>query len=57
MGAFMYFGVNGSLKDFVGFIPWVGLPEFLNALLVVAVLGPVLTVLPTLVLTRKYLKV
>jgi len=57
MGAFMYFGVDGSLKDFVGFIPWVGLPEFLNALLVVAVLGPVLTLLPTLVLTRKYLKV
>ena len=57
MGAFMYFGVNRSLEDFVGFIPWVGLPEFLNALLVVAVLGPVLTLLPTLVLTRKYLKV
>jgi cell division transport system permease protein len=57
MGAFMYFGVEGSLRDFVGFIPWVGLPEFLNALLVVAVLGPVLTLLPTLVLTRKYLKV
>lgn len=57
MAAFMYFGVNNSLQDFVGFIPWVGLPEFLNALLVVAVLGPVLTLLPTLVLTRKYLKV
>jgi len=57
MASFMYFGVAGSLKDFVGFIPWVGLPEFLNALLVVAVLGPVLTMLPTLVLTRKYLKV
>ena len=57
MAAFMYFGVNRSLEDFVGFIPWVGLPEFLNALLVVAVLGPVLTLLPTLVLTRKYLKV
>ncbi len=57
MAAFMYFGVDGSLRDFVGFIPWVGLPEFLNALLVVAVLGPVLTLFPTLVLTRKYLKV
>ena len=57
MGAFMYFGIEGSLKDFVGFIPWVGLPEFLNAFLWVAVLGPVLTLLPTLVLTRKYLKV
>jgi len=57
MAAFMYFGVNRSLEDFVGFIPWVGLPEFLNALLVIAVLGPVLTLVPTLVLTRKYLKV
>jgi cell division transport system permease protein len=57
MGAFMWFGVHRSLEDFVGFIPWVGLPEFLNALAVVAVLGPVLTLLPTLVLTRKYLKV
>ena len=57
MAAFMYFGIEGSLKDFVGFIPWIGVTEFLNALLVVAVLGPVLTVLPTLVLTRKYLKV
>lgn len=57
MGAFMYFGVEQRLRDFVGFIPWVGLPEFLNALLVVAVLGPVLTLVPTLVLTRKYLKV
>jgi len=57
MAAFMYFGVSQRLEDFVGFIPWVGLPEYLNALVVVAVLGPLLTVLPTLVLTRKYLKV
>ena len=57
MGAFMWFGVRKSLTDFVGFIPWVGLPEYLQALAVVAVLGPVLTLLPTLVLTRKYLKV
>ena len=57
MGAFMWFGVRKSLTDFVGFIPWVGLPEYLYALAVVGVLGPVLTLLPTLVLTRKYLKV
>ncbi len=57
MAAFMWFGVHRRLEDFVGFIPWVGLPEFMNALVVVAVLGPVLTLLPTLVLTRKYLKV
>jgi cell division transport system permease protein len=57
MGAFMWFGVEQRLQDNVGFIPWVGLPEYLLALLVVGVLGPVLTLLPTLVLTRKYLKV
>jgi cell division transport system permease protein len=57
MGAFMWFGVHRSLTDFVGFIPWVGLPEYIYALGVVAVLGPLLTLLPTLVLTRKYLKV
>ena len=57
IGAVMWFGVHGWLEDFVGFVPWVGLPEYVNALVVVAILGPVLTLLPTLVLTRKYLKV
>ena len=57
VGAFMYFGVEQRLTDFAGFIPWVGFSEYLLALLVVGVLGPVLTLLPTLVLTRKYLKV
>jgi cell division transport system permease protein len=57
IAAFMYFGVEQRLRDFVGFIPWVGWDEFMLALLAVAALGPVLTLLPTLVLTRKYLKV
>ena len=57
MGAFMWFGVRQRLEDFVGFIPWIGLPEYLVAVAVVAVVGPLLTLLPTLVLTRKYLKV
>jgi cell division transport system permease protein len=57
IGAVMYFGVNGWLEDFVGFVPWVGLHEFWVAFAFVAVLGPLLTLLPTLVLTRKYLKV
>jgi cell division transport system permease protein len=35
----------------------VGWPEYLIAVLVVAILGPLLTLLPTLALTRKYLKV
>ena len=57
LAAFMYFGVEGQLTDLVGFIPWIGFPDFLQAAILVAILGPILTLLPTLVLTRKYLKV
>ena len=57
LGAFMWFAVHGRLEDLVGFIPWIGASEFTVAAVWVAVLGPVLTLLPTLVLTRKYLKV
>ena len=57
LGAFMWFGVRGRLEDLVGFIPWIGVQEFWVAAIVVAILGPLLTLLPTLVLTRKYLKV
>lgn len=57
MGAFMYFAVDQGLAVSVGFIPWIGMQEFLFALVIVAALGPALTLLPTLVLTRKYLKV
>jgi cell division transport system permease protein len=57
LAAFMWFGVRGRLEDLVGFIPWIGLQEFWVAAIVVAILGPILTLLPTLVLTRKYLKV
>jgi cell division transport system permease protein len=57
LAAFMWFGVHGRLEDLVGFIPWIGVQEFWVAAVVVAILGPILTLLPTLVLTRKYLKV
>ncbi len=57
MAGFMYFGVENRLSDFAGFIPWIGMSEYVYALVVVVLLGPVLTLLPTLVLTRKYLKV
>ena len=55
--AFMVFGIEGRANDQLKFIPWIGMPEFGVAVLVIAVLGPLLTLLPTLVLTRKYLKV
>ena len=57
LGAFMYFGVHEKIQQSVNFMPWIGMPEFLNAALWVAILGPLLTLIPTLVLTRKYLKV
>ena len=57
LAAFMYFGIEQRGQDKLKFIPWIGLEQYGVAVLVVAVLGPILTVLPTLVLTRKYLKV
>jgi cell division transport system permease protein len=57
LGAFMYFGIHERAGDQLKFMPWIGLEEYGVAVLAVAVLGPILTMLPTLVLTRKYLKV
>jgi cell division transport system permease protein len=57
LGAFMYFGVHQRIADSVSFMPWIGLQDYTTALAVIAVAGPVLTLLPTLLLTRKYLKV
>lgn len=57
MWGFMHFAVQGSLAPKLDFIMWVGWHEFGVALGVVAVLGPLLTLLPSLLLTRKYLKV
>jgi cell division transport system permease protein len=57
LGAFMYFGVHERIADSISFMPWIGLQDFTTALVVIAILGPLLTLLPTLLLTRKYLKV
>lgn len=57
LGAFMYFGISQRAGDALKFMPWIGASEYGVAVLAIAILGPVLTVLPTLVLTRKYLKV
>ncbi|WP_372726993.1 permease-like cell division protein FtsX [Nocardioides sp.] len=57
LGGFMYFVVERHLVTELRFIPWVGLPDYLLALAVIGVVGPLLTLAPTLVLTRKYLKV
>lgn len=57
LGAFMFFGIDQRLAGQLNFIPWIGSDEFLVAAAAIAILGPLLTLLPTLVLTRKYLKV
>jgi cell division transport system permease protein len=57
LGAVMWFGVEQRISQTLSFMPWIGLPDFTTALVVIAVLGPLLTLLPTLALTRKYLKV
>jgi len=57
LGTFMYFVVHRKIAAHASFMPWIGLPDFWTAVVVIAVLGPVLTLLPTLLLTRKYLKV
>ena len=55
--AFEKFGIQDRIQGELNFIPWIGWPEVQYAIVVIAILGPMLTVLPTLVLTRKYLKV
>jgi cell division transport system permease protein len=57
LGAFMYYGIFERAGDQLKFMPWIGMSEYSVAVLAIAVLGPILTVLPTMVLTRKYLKV
>jgi len=55
--AFENFVVQGQLASQFTFIPWIDWSQVQVALLLVAILGPALTLLPTLVLTGKYLKV
>src|SRR3954464_11784549 len=57
LGAFMYFGVQQRIAASISFMPWIGMEEYTTALIFIAILGPLLTLLPTLLLTRKYLKV
>jgi cell division transport system permease protein len=54
---FMEYVVKKQLSHDLSFITWVANHDFYWALTWIAVLGPVLTLIPTLVLTRKYLKV
>jgi cell division transport system permease protein len=49
--------VHERIADSISFMPWIGLSDYWTALLAIGIVGPLLTLLPTLLLTRKYLKV
>lgn len=51
------FGFEGRFSETIAWIPWLGTSEMGWSIGLIALLGPALTLLPTLVLTRKYLKV
>jgi cell division transport system permease protein len=57
LAAFEKFGIQDRIQGELTFVPWIGWSEVQYAALAIAILGPLLTLLPTLVLTRKYLKV
>jgi cell division transport system permease protein len=55
--AFMEGVVKRQLSVDLSFIPWVQSDDFWLAVIVIGIVGPAVTLIPTLVLTRKYLKV
>ncbi|MFS3128650.1 permease-like cell division protein FtsX [Nocardioides sp. Bht2] len=57
LGAFWWFGIHERVAERLRFMPWVDAGDLGSAIAWIAILGPALTVIPTLVLTRKYLKV
>jgi cell division transport system permease protein len=57
LGAFWWLAIHERASDNLKFMPWVGADSYGWSVLIIAILGPILTLLPTLLLTRKYLKV
>lgn len=57
VAAFMQFAVYGWLRENSRVMEWIGWQDALTAVWMVAAIGILLTVVPTLVMTRKYLKV
>ncbi len=57
IAAFMQFYVYGWLRENSRVMPWIGWNDALTAGISIAVIGVLLTAIPTLVMTRKYLKV
>ena len=55
--AFMYFVIYGKLRPSSNIVEWVDWNDAYLAIAGITVLGILLTLTPTLVMTRKYLKV
>jgi cell division transport system permease protein len=57
LGAFMYFAIYGVFRNKSHIVEWIAWSDAGYAVAFIAILGVVITLLPTLVMTRKYLKV
>lgn len=62
LAAFQEWAINRGMAPTVTFLPWVDWTDYVQSLIGVwppgiALLGPALTLIPTLLLTRKYIKV
>jgi cell division transport system permease protein len=57
LAAFEYFAIAEGVGARLQVMPWIGWTDYLWAVEWVAIIGPLHTVIPTLLLTRKYLKV
>ncbi len=62
LAAFTKFAIMDGLAEAIQFVPWIGWDEYVESLIGalppgIVILGPALTLIPTLLLTRKYIKV
>jgi len=57
LALFLDVEVRDRLAQRVEFLPWIDWGDYATAALVIVVVAPILTVLPTLLLTRKYIRV
>jgi len=62
LAAFQYWGIEQGLEENIRFLPWTDWGDYTQALIGgfppgIVWLGPALTLIPTLLLTRKYIKV
>jgi len=57
LAAFTQFGIIDGLAEQLQFTPWIGWAEFWQTFAIIAVTGPVIAIVPTLLLTRKYIKI